>query len=392
MNLKENFVRHLCAKYPGLREEILAPLISENLLSPFHVELPKAVLSEAERIVAALFRLKENPHYQASYSEELKQKDLMDPKNKSICMSYDFHVTDEGRLKLIEVNTNASFLALGYEMYQMHGAALPQADFSLEELRTNIETELLLQGKGPGAGATSKGLKVSIIDEHPSVQRLYSEFLLFSEMFKAWGWNSVIQDVRDVDFDQTDFIYNRYTDFYLEAAESQSLKKAFLSGKICLSPNPFEYALLADKQRLIDWRQESALDRWHVSEVDKAAIESSVPQSLVVAESRSEELWAQRKKYFFKPLRAYGAKQSYRGASITNKAFASLVGKDFIAQEFVPPQQVTYDHETGPITFKYDLRCYAYQGRLQLVLARLYQGQVTNLKTPLGGFACVVFK
>jgi hypothetical protein len=40
---------------------------------------------------------------------------------------------------------------------------------------------------------------------------------------------------------------------------------------------------------------------------------------------------------------------------------------------------------------KYDLRCYAYQGKLQIVIARLYQGQTTNLKTTGGGFTIVKF-
>jgi hypothetical protein len=386
MSLKENFVQHLCGRYPGLRAEVLAPLISENLLSPFKIELPRSVLQEAERVVDALYRLRENPLYQATFADELQKKNLADPGNKSICMSYDFHVTAEQDLKLIEVNTNASFLALGYEMYQMSAARLPQPDFSLAELRTDIETELALQGRRPARP------RVAIIDEQPSAQRLFSEFLVFNELFKSWGWDSVIHDVVGLTPERFDFIYNRYTDFYLERPQSQSLHQAFMDRTTCFSPNPFEYALLADKQRLIDWRQPGALDRWNVSGEDKGVIESAVPLSLVVTEEHRDELWAQRKKYFFKPLRAFGAKQSYRGASIANKAFTNLVGQDFIAQEFVPAKEETFLHEGQPITFKYDLRCYAYRARLQLVVARLYQGQVTNLQTPLGGFACVEFR
>ena len=40
---------------------------------------------------------------------------------------------------------------------------------------------------------------------------------------------------------------------------------------------------------------------------------------------------------------------------------------------------------------KLDLRNYVYQGRVQLVAARLYQGQTTNFRTPGGGFAPVFF-
>ena len=38
---------------------------------------------------------------------------------------------------------------------------------------------------------------------------------------------------------------------------------------------------------------------------------------------------------------------------------------------------------------KFDLRCYAYDGRVQFTAARLYQGQTTNFRTPGGGFAPV---
>ncbi len=39
---------------------------------------------------------------------------------------------------------------------------------------------------------------------------------------------------------------------------------------------------------------------------------------------------------------------------------------------------------------KVDLRNYVYRGRVQLIAARLYQGQTTNFRTPGGGFAPVL--
>ncbi len=43
----------------------------------------------------------------------------------------------------------------------------------------------------------------------------------------------------------------------------------------------------------------------------------------------------------------------------------------------------------GETSLKLDLRNYAYDGRVQLVAARLYQGQTTNFRTAGGGFAPV---
>jgi hypothetical protein len=35
------------------------------------------------------------------------------------------------------------------------------------------------------------------------------------------------------------------------------------------------------------------------------------------------------------------------------------------------------------------MRCFVYRGSVQLISARLYQGQTTNFRTPGGGFAPV---
>ena len=59
------------------------------------------------------------------------------------------------------------------------------------------------------------------------------------------------------------------------------------------------------------------------------------------------------------------------------------------------PSNETHPHPSPPLegegvtTMKADIRCYVYAGRIQLVAARLYQGQTTNFRTPGGGFAPV---
>jgi len=386
MNLQHDFIQQLKKTFKGLDTQSLEGLVSENLISPFSIRLPKSVLSEVQKSIQVLFSLRENKNYQNSYQQELAALDIQDPGNKSICMSYDFHVTSDNHIKLIEVNTNASFLALGYEMYKMKGMALPVADFSYDEIRKDIETELKIFGR---PALTSP--KVAIIDEEPENQRLYAEFLVFNELFKSWGWDSKILDIKEVNTEYIDFIYNRYTDFFLNQPASNNLKKAFVQKQSCFSPNPYEYFLLADKQRMIDWSVSENLNKWQVTPEDQAIIQAVVPASHSLEVANKEEIWAQRKGFFIKPKRAYGSKQSYRGGSISRKAFDELVGQEFIAQGFVPAPEQVFKTPEGDTSFKYDLRCYAYQGRLQMIVARLYQGQVTNLRTPLGGFACVEF-
>lgn len=388
MNIKADYIQQLRSSFKGLTNEPLETLIADNLLSPITVELSSAVLTQAQTIISTLFSLRERKSYQLHYLDAVSMKGLHDPGNKSIMMSYDFHLDEQQNLKLIEVNTNASFLALGHEMYKARQLPLPVSDFSFDEVRQNILTEMSLQGKNPGTP-----LKVAITDDKPSEQRLFAEFLVYNELFKSWGWDSRIVDYRDLfkSFDP-EFIYNRYTDFFLTDESSQLLRDKFLNGDVCVSPNPYEYLLLADKQRLIDWGQEGFLEAQGLSEKEIAVVKTAVPMSYDFRTTAAEDIWSQRKKLFFKPKNAFGSKQSYKGASVSRKTFDELDKNDTIAQEFIPAPEVSYVTPEGPQNFKYDLRCYAYQGRLQLIVARLYQGQVTNLRTPYGGFAPVVFK
>ena len=55
----------------------------------------------------------------------------------------------------------------------------------------------------------------------------------------------------------------------------------------------------------------------------------------------------------------------------------------------MPPSQRTIRIDGREVPLKLDLRNYVYAGRVQLVAARLYQGQTTNFRTLGGGFAPV---
>ncbi len=121
--------------------------MSENLISPFTVELPPSVLQQAQQVVSLLFSMREKKSYQDHYRGLIAEKGLHDPGNKSVMMSYDFHLDENQNLKLIEINTNASFLALGHQMYAMKKHPLPVADFSLQEIGDCIRQELVFQGK-----------------------------------------------------------------------------------------------------------------------------------------------------------------------------------------------------------------------------------------------------
>ena len=170
-------------------------------------------------------------------------------------------------------------------------------------------------------------------------------------------------------------VYNRCTDFYF--AQYPALAEAFRWNQTLISPNPLGYQSLADKTLLVEWSksdlqlpflQKALLKTYHFSDFKDA-----------------EDLWAQRSRFFFKPPNAYGSRSVYNGKSISRTVFQRIYSGDYIAQEIVPAPLIKMIHSQQEHTFKYDLRFYFFEGEIQLGVARLYQGQLTNLQTPLGG-------
>lgn len=372
---RQAFIDGLHRVSPDISKETLEPLVSPELISPHVLTLPKSVLIQGQQAIADFFNLRKSPDYIAKLKPQVVNLGLIDPGNFAMCMSHDFHLDAQGNLKLIEVNTNASFLFLSQILYRSAELNNPVKEFGMNHIRDMIESELRLNT----AGRAKDTLKMAIVDHNPPEQKLYVEFLFAKSLFEMWGWNCQI--LSPVQVDETyKFIYNRSTDFYLKDSESSVLRDLYMNKKACVSPNPFEYFMTADKERL----SELSKDPTGLGEKGRSVL----LESRTLTDANREELFENRKKYFFKPLRSFGAKQSYRGDSISHKAFEGLISNETLAQEFVPAPEVTIGSEK----FKYDLRFFSYKGQLQSIVARLYQGQVTNLRTPGGGFAAVQFK
>ena len=361
MSLKASFVSHLIQKYPHLNSAHLDNLVSDRLISPFQITLSEVQVSTIKSEIKKYWQLREWGKLQLS--EKYATYDLRKPDNYSACMSYDFHINPAGEPELIEINTNASFLALGIELYSF-----------LNLPNTFNETDLVQMFRDEGATQS-----VAIIDENPEAQRLYVEFLIYQELFRKQGLKSEIFNIDNISsLKDFSLVYNRYTDFYLQTETAKTLREKFNSGELRLSPTPFEYFLLADKQRLLDWNLQMAVPK---------------PASLLkiydLGTEDKDKVWSERKSLFFKPKNSFGGKQAYKGASISRKVFEEVFNKDFIAQQLSVPAEIETEFENQKIKFKYDLRCFVYRDKLQLMVARLYQGQTTNLKTAGGGFACV---
>lgn len=366
MEMKASFVSFLQKKYPRLSQETLQNTVADQLLSPFQVNLGSEQIQLIQHEIKSYWRLRQ--WGAQSLAEKYNQFGLNKPSNYSACMSYDFHINSEGRPELIEINTNAAFLALGIEMYEFLKWTSVPGNFNEQALVEMFKEEASLSGR------SLKNIKIT--DDKPSEQRLFIEFLIYNEIFNKHGIHSEIVDSADSEkLKDADLIYNRNTDFYFE--NNQDLRSLF-NQKLNFTPNPYEYFLLADKQRLLDWNEQN--------EIEKPA---SLLQVYDLGKSDKEQIWLQRKNLFIKPKNSFGSKQVYKAASISKKVFEEVFNKNFIAQQLSVPSEIDVNYQGEAQKLKYDLRCFAYKDQLQLVIARLYQGQTTNLRTPGGGFAAV---
>ncbi|AGH96460.1 hypothetical protein [Pseudobdellovibrio exovorus] len=368
--MKASFVCYLKEKYPEFDLPQLNELVSEQLLSPFQIPLSTSQIQQIRTEIQQYWKLRQ--WGTSNLAAEYDQLQLRRPENFSACMSYDFHIGANGNPELIEINTNASFLALGLDLYSflnLPNVGNPQ--FDKNALTKMFQDEMSL--------SQTDGRTLSIIDEKPTEQRLYLEFLIYESLFKKQGLHCDILDISESEQILKDvFVYNRHTDFYLQEEKSKALRQLFNESKIQLSPNPYEYFLLADKKRLLDWNQQSDVP---------------CPTSLLkvydLGKEDKEFIWSERKNLFFKPKQSFGGKQAYKGASISRKVFESVMTTDFIAQQYSAAPNITFDYLETPTEYKYDLRCFAYKDELQMIVARIYQGQTTNLRTTGGGFAAI---
>jgi uncharacterized circularly permuted ATP-grasp superfamily protein len=239
---------------------------------------------------------------------------------------------------------------------------------------------------------------VAIVDEDPRAQYLHPEFELFQKMFANHGIDAIIADPGDfelkdealiVDGRSIDVVYNRLTDFYLESPACTTLRAAYASGAAVFTPSPRDHALYANKRNLTVLGDEDMLRGIGASEKAIDTLSVAVPRTVVVSEDNADQLWADRRRLFFKPARGYGSRGTYKGAKLTKKTWSSILQSDYVAQELVPPGERLLVTDGTEHSFKVDVRCFVYRGEIQLLGARMYRGQTTNFRTDGGGLAAV---
>ena len=355
---------HLRKNYSTLSDTLIQSL-SPQLASPFTFKLKRKHLEDAQNIVSDL--------------KQILQK-TPEPKNPSILNSLDVHIDENDQLKIIEINTNASSFLVNAEQYEAKGLA------TFKDAKIKFK-QSFQEAFGPNL---QKGNLFLVVDENPEQQNMYFEFLMFCEFLKKeFSIDCEISSPQELTIDsqhqvvwrnrKVHGIYNRHTDFYFQ--NIPVLAEAFRFDKTLISPNPWTYGAIADKNRLVEWSQKDTA----LPHLQKALLKTHRFADFKDA----DELWAQRAQFFFKPPNAYGSRSVYRGKSISRTVFNRIYSADYLAQQIVPAPEVTFDYENKPHTFKFDLRFYFFvhptHAEIQLGVARLYQGQLTNLQTPLGG-------
>ncbi len=359
---------------------------------------------QIRRAVAAAFRVAHGPAYQRQVDAGAPEVARHRPRNFAVFMGYDFHIGPEGP-RLIEINTNAG----GALLNGLHTAALCNPErlgcACRELLPVDAMEERFLATFAAELAAARPAdalARVAIADHHPEAQPLRAEFELFRLLFERHGVRASVCDVAALERApgglatagrRLDLVYLRDTDWRLEAPRSRALRDAYLADEVCLTPAPREHHLLAHKARLALFSQADALLALGAAPADAALLASLVPETRLLDELGLEAAWSTRREWFFKPAAAFGGRAVYRGDKISRRKLAEIAAAGgFVAQRRVEPGRTSVQTDAGAREMKFDVRAYAYRDEVLLLGARAYEGQVTNLRTPGGGFSaiCVV--
>jgi hypothetical protein len=338
------------------------------------------------RLQHTLERLARLPGYRHLLHDQLPETARFNPGTASVLMGYDFHLTNDGP-RLIEVNTNA-----GGGLFALHAAlgTEPDLPFRLEQRLCAMFADALPTNNN---GTRPLPQRLVILDDKPQEQFLYPEMQAFSRLFASWGIDANIVEPQQLeasaagvflDGKPVDLIYNRHCDFYLETDPLAGVRAAWLAGTVSLSPHPTAYGLLADKRRLCLFSDPDQLTAAGLDAAGIALLQRLVPESRLLADFDREALWKERKKWVFKPATSHASRGVLVGAKATRGRFTELDPQTTIVQRYVPPSLSAAGEDTP---MKTDLRLFSWAGHALGLGARLYHGQVTNLRTEGGGFA-----
>ena len=369
-----------------------------HLFSDTTVFVAEAHLQFMAELIAAIERVVALPPWRERVLAHAPEIARHSPRAAGVFLGYDFHLGADGP-RLIEINTNAGGGLLNAKLLRAQRACCAQLEsVPPEQFTAEADFVAMFREEWRLARGDVPLLRIAIVDEAPAGQYLAPEFELFRQLFEASGLSALVVDPRDLVFDGErllyggqviDLVYNRLTDFSLDDPQNRVLRAAYLADAVVLTPHPQGHALYADKRNLVALGDEAWLKMIGVSAADRQLLKAGIPCTEEVPSEGAESFWASRKQWFFKPAAGYGSKATYRGDKLTRRVFAEISRGGYVAQALVMPSERRLLVDGVEQDLKLDLRNFVYQGKVQLVSARLYQGQTTNFRTPGGGFAAV---
>jgi hypothetical protein len=373
-------------------------LMRPNLFSDTGVFVAEAHLDFMAELIRAVQRVAALPAWRERVLARAPGIARYAPKAASVFFGYDFHLDATGP-RLIEINTNAGGGLLSARLLAERIARCPKiAGRAADPRRVEDGFVAMFRDEWRLSRGDVPLRCIAIVDETPAEQFLAPEFELFRRLFEAHGVSSMVAAPEELEFDGqvlkrggriVDLVYNRLTDFALEKKENAALRAAYLADAVVVTPHPRAHALFADKRNLVALSDEAWLAAVGVDVADRKLLKAGVPRSEVVTPENAAAFWATRKEWFFKPEAGFGGKAAYRGDKLTRRVFEKIAQGGFIAQAVVAPSERRLRVDGAEHRLKLDLRNYVYRGAVQLVSARLYQGQTTNFRTRGGGFAAV---
>lgn len=319
------------------------------------------------------------------------------PRALGVFFGYDFHFTDTGP-RLIEINTNAGGAFINALLARAHLLCCVGTRLAAGNAPERAFFDMFLkEWRRERAGARLQ--RIAIVDDTPDAQYLEPEFVLARRLFEANGIEAVVTAPEALTFRDgrlwlgpapIDLVYNRLTDFALAAPQYAALAEAYAARAVVLTPHPYAYWRYADKRNLVTLSDDAALAQLGAPAAARALLKSTIPATRLVTADAGDYFWQTRDEWFFKPATGYGSKAAYRGDKVTKRVFAEILAKDYVAQAVVPPSTRRVIASGADAALSFDVRCYVYDGEIQLVAARLYRGQTTNFRTAGGGFAPVM--
>lgn len=301
--------------------------------------------------------------------------------SRPLLLSYDVHPSPTGPV-LIEVNTNAGGVLTAIEAARQGNDCC--ADFQQELLETRLLALFRRDLLGSDAGQTGV---VAIVDDHLATQALLPEMRALARLLRPFAKEVLVIDVSELvyregrlrhGYQAVDRVYWRSTDFLVVEPAHAAVRRAMLEGTTLLAPSPEAYEAIADKRRFVEWSAHPELAR-----DSDTGLSFRLAETLPMTERSTDEWYADRRDWVFKPISGYASRGVYVGKSISRRKLDELPAADYLAQRYAPHPVIDRDDKE----WKYDVRFFADRGQVIGAAARVFHGQVVGMREPGSGFA-----